>query len=189
MIEIRTPRIFELQRIVAMEKEIFPGYSHAFGYSDLEVWFGLNPGMFFVFIGNDGKISGYSTIVPVTSDVHHSLIKGEISALNEFPRSGVLYWGDETNYFHIEVIASIGSKKKRAAIGSLMLMHTSRFLANNAKFVTASPVTEIGDRLCNHFGFSLASFSNDGYPIVELKIEKTKMAQRIKKLEDDLEPW
>lgn len=82
----------------------------------------------------------------------------------------------------IRIIATVQSKTSSRA-RRYLIKSVGSFLIN-AKYITTSPITDIGLRLYNYFNFEHIADEIHGetiYPIYELFVEKEKIVNKIEK--------
>lgn len=172
----------ELSSILQIEWGNFAGYGHVFSVESLKKWYAQNPKMFWVVRDARKWILGYATLVPITRNLYNSIIKGNYSSLTHLPEEEVLTTG-ETEYFHIEVLATISSRTS-SRTGIFLIRSIGNFLLDHAKYVTTSPITNIGRRLCKYFGFKHASDENfEGrlYPVYYSNVKKEEIQNKLKR--------
>ncbi len=90
---------------------------------------------------------------------------------------------DDTEYFHLEVLATVPSRTASRA-GKFLIDEVGRYLLTRAKCVTTSPITGIGHRLCKYFEFQHISDEElDGttYPIYYLEIDGASIESKLKR--------
>jgi radical SAM protein with 4Fe4S-binding SPASM domain len=173
----------ELSSILQIEWSDFPGYGHIFNVDSIKFWYKHNPRMFWVVKDSQNWVLGYASIVPINEILYNRICKGEFSSLVQFPSADVLKSGEFSKYYHLEVLASVPSKTASRA-GRSLLKSIGYYLLENSEYVTASPVTEIGIRLCKHFNFKHVAdecLDNMSYPIYVLMVDKNKMIEKIKR--------
>ncbi len=152
-VSVRIARIEDLSHIVEIERESFPGYDHAFNYGILELWHAHNPEIFMVLENGNGPILGYCAIVPVTERLFREIVNGRVSSLSSFPRVDVLRQWRKSQYIHFEVIALRSDREFSTAIGAFYLRFAKSWAEDRAPFITASPITPVGVKLCQAYGF------------------------------------
>lgn len=170
---------FELSSILQIEWSDFPRYGHVFSVSSLKKWFKYNPNMFWVVKDSRNWVLGYATLVPITKSLHNDICNGKYSSLVEFPDNQVLK-SSFSDYYHIEVIAMVPSRTASRA-GRFLINNVSHLLINR-KYITASPVTDIGIRLCNFFEFEFVTnevSDTTPYPIYKLVVNKKNLIDKI----------
>jgi hypothetical protein len=173
-------RYDELSSILQIEWSDFSTYSHIFSVDSIKFWYAHNPKIFRVVRDARNWVLGYAAIVPITKNLFENIKEGRYSALTQFPPYEVLRSND-TEYFHIEVVASVPSRTASRA-GQELIKNVGLYLSEHARYVTASPITKVGLRLCKYFDFvHIADEKTDGkkYPIYVLAIDKEKSARKI----------
>ena len=125
-------------------------------------------------------VLGYATIVPVSEHLFQAIAGGQFSSLVEFPEIDVLMQ-ESTNYFHIEVLATVPSRTASRA-GRYLVNAVGKYLLEHAHYVSASPITDIGIRLCKYFDFEHVGEERVGeivYPIYTLAINEHTVGQKL----------
>ncbi len=174
---------YELSSILQIEWSDFPGYGHIFNVDSIKLWYKHNPDMFWVVKDSQNWVLGYATLVPINEILYKRICKGEFSSLVQFPSDQVLKSGESSKYYHLEVLASVPSRTASRA-GRSLIKSIGNYLIENSEYVTASPVTEIGTRLCKYFNFQYTAdecLDNISYPIYVLKVNKNEMLEKIKR--------
>lgn len=172
----------ELSSILQIEWGNFQGYGHLFSVESLTRLYKLNPSMFFVVRDARKWVLGYATIVPIRKRLYDKIITGRISSIAEFDGNDIIK-RNRTPYYHLEVVATIPSRTASRA-GYFLIKSVGEYLIQNAKYVTTSPITEIGVRLCKYFGFAHISnemFQNKVYPIYSLNINENMLLDKLKR--------
>lgn len=141
----------DIPEIVRLESKCFPDYPYRLTVPTLTKWYAHNPKMFSVIRRDDEVVIGYSVIVPVSQDLFQRIIDEAISSLVSFPEVDVLQTED-AHCFHVEVFAIDPSAPHGA--GALLLQSVARFLKDHATYVSASPITNAGLRLCHNLHFT-----------------------------------
>jgi radical SAM protein with 4Fe4S-binding SPASM domain len=149
----------DLSEILRMEWACFPEYEFKFVPADLRKWYGYNPDMFFKLVDSDDRILGYSCFVPLTASGYHKFISGVSCSLHELDLPDVAQ-KHESKLWHLEVVGTIADIRSRA--GRALIRNTGSFLLNKADFVTATPITDIGRRLCNYFSLKPVATDSTG---------------------------
>ncbi len=173
----------ELSSILQIEWGNFSGYGHIFSADSLKKWYRYNPGMFYVVRDSRNWALGYSTLVPITKNLFELVSNGKYSSLTEFSESDVLRSGD-SDYYHIEVIATVPSSIASRAGRFLIKSIGNVLLRKRAKYVSASPITDIGIRLCKYFGFTHVgnqNYSGRSYPIFTLELNLSEFRKRLRR--------
>jgi hypothetical protein len=137
--------------------------------------------MFLVTRDETDKLVGFGTIVPVNDILFGAIVAGQASSLVEFPMSKV--FKRRTSFFyHIEVI--VRNRERRDRAGLDLLQAITRILINQARFVTASPITSAGERLCKYFGFRMVAHDSGpgNYPIYLLEVHPDRLSAKISAL-------
>jgi len=171
----------ELSSILQIEWSDFPRYGHIFSVKSIQNWYKHNPKMFWVVKDSRNWILGYATLVPLTKKLFNDICLGKFSSLNEFPEKEV-YKRNKSDYYHVEVIAMVPSRTASRA-GRYLIKSVSNLLIDK-KFVTTSPITEIGLRLCKFFEFNFVTneiIDGNNYPIYKLEIDKDKLIGKLNK--------
>jgi radical SAM protein with 4Fe4S-binding SPASM domain len=164
----------DLSRILQLEWANFSKYQHVFNSQSIKKWFEYNPSMFFIVVDMSRNIFGYAIIVPMVKRLFDSILLGEYSSLIDFPMEQVKQ-NLNSDYFHMEVIATIPGLKK-ASVAGCLIKGIGNFLSKYAKFVTASPMTSEGKKLAQYFGFEIISkeiYNEEIYPIAKLEINNS----------------
>jgi len=173
----------ELSSILQIEWSDFPSYGHLFSVKSIKKWYNHNPNMFWVVRDSRNWVLGYASLTPITNKLYEIICKGKLSSIVQFPKTEV--FKDNTSiYYHIEVVASVPSRTATRA-GRYLIKSIGSFLLKRAKYITASPVTDIGLRLCKYFGFKHVAdeFAKDHkYPIYSLNMDKVDKQKIVKKL-------
>lgn len=175
----------ELSSILQIEWSDFPEYGHIFSVASIREWYGHNPDMFYVLRDTKSWVMAYACVVPVTEKLHQSICEGKYTALTDFPKEEVLRSGN-TPFYHLEVVASVPIKSS-SRVGKILIKEVGSLLINAAKHITASPVTDIGVRLCNHFNFKIVSYEHVNqtdthskkYPVFYLDIDDADCQQKL----------
>lgn len=171
----------DLQAMSRLDKATFPQYSHVFSLESVRRWYEHNPHMFLVTRDETDKLVGFGTIVPVNDILFGAIVAGQASSLVEFPMSKV--FKRRTSFFyHIEVI--VRNRERRDRAGLDLLQAITRILINQARFVTASPITSAGERLCKYFGFRMVAHDSGpgNYPIYLLEVHPDRLSAKISAL-------
>lgn len=170
----------ELSSILQIEWSNFPGYGHILTVDSLSRWFNHNPKMFWVVRDSRNWVLGYAALVPISKKLFRKIIKGKCSSLSDFQSEDVLK-EDETDFFHIEVVATVPLRTASRS-GRYLINCVGHYLLNHAKHVSASPITRIGVRLCKYFDFEHISdevTSKVSYPIYALEVEASKIEPKL----------
>jgi hypothetical protein len=139
-------------------------------------WFARNPSMFHKLADSTGRILGYACIVPLTEAGYAKVRGGRASSLQELEESDVLPTGSAARFWHLEVIAAITDI--RSSAGRRLVWETGQLISGRRGIVTAAPITEIGRKLCNYFGFSVVAHettARSDYAIHELVIDSVNL--------------
>lgn len=172
----------ELSSILQIEWGNFQGYGHLYSVESLTRLYKLNPAMFFVVRDARKWVLGYATIAPIRKRLYDKIISGEISSIAEFPDNDIVR-NNKTIYYHLEVVATIPSRTASRA-GYFLIKSVGEYLIKNAKYVTTSPITDIGVRLCKYFGFEHISnekYQNKVYPIYSMSINESILFEKLKR--------
>lgn len=164
----------ELSSILQIEWANFSGYGHVFSVDSLKHWYKHNSSMFMVVKDVHNWILGYTVLVPITKKLFNKIKQGIYSSLLDFPAREVLH-GNSSPYYHIEVIATIHKSKATRAGSFLIKQVGERLLCKEVKFITASPVKDIGVNLCTYFEFKHVAdetYKGEIYPIYLLEVNK-----------------
>ena len=174
----------ELSSILQIEWSDFPGYGHIFSVESIREWYAHNRTMFYVLRDAKNWVMAYACVVPITEQLHKLICAGKCSALTDFPKKHVKKNGN-TPYYHVEVVASVPARSS-SRVGRTLIRETGNILLRNAKNVTASPVTDIGVRLCDYFGFrhiadEVVESSSEvhTYPIYSLVIDPETFQEKL----------
>jgi len=178
----------ELSSILQIEWGNFPGYGHVFSVKSLKRYYAYNPRMFWVIRDERKWVLGYTTFAPITETLFKRIAAGELSSVSDIsPDISLSEFGvlanDDTDYFFLEVIATIPSRGASRA-GSFLIKSVGDYLLMHAKFVATSPITEIGVRLCKYFGFKHVAderHSTNAYPIYVLAVNKDEILPKLRK--------
>jgi hypothetical protein len=161
----------DLSQILQLEWANFSKYQHVFNATKIQVWFEHNPKMFYIAKDANKNIFGYAIVVPMEKELYNDIIIGKYSSLIDFPKEGVKMTL-ESDYYHIEVIATVPVMKKSCVAGTL-LKGIGNIIYKYAKYVTTSPMADVGKKLSNYFGFKIISqekYKGEIYPIALLEI-------------------
>lgn len=172
----------ELSSILQIEWSNFQGYGHIFTVESLKRWYRVSPDSFWVVRDSRHWVLGYAAIVPVSEQLFRAIVSGQISSLAEFPESDVLSEG-ETDYFHIEVLATVPSRTASRA-GRYLINAVGGYLLEHARYVSASPITDIGRRLCGYFDFEYVGVERVGeveYPIYTLTLDEQAIGPKLRR--------
>lgn len=172
----------ELSSILLIEWSNFAGYGHIFSVESIKKWYSYNPQMFYVIRDSRNWVLGYGVLVPIKKRLFDKIISGKYSSLTEFPQSEVLQKYDSP-YYHCEVVATIPPRTSLRS-GPQLIKSLGSMLVKYAKFITTSPITDIGIRLCKYFNFKQVAeqkFDNQLYPIYVLEVEPDSFEQRLKR--------
>lgn len=170
-LEFGVARPEELSSILQLEWGNFPGYGHIFSVDSIQKWYKHNSEIFNVVRDGRGWVLAFVAVVPITQYLFEQITRGTISSLVQFPEDQVLT-NCKSEYWHIEVIAKVPSRTA-TRVGSFLIERTGHLLLDISKYVTASPITAMGERLCTYFGFQRVSsehFSGSEYPIYYLQV-------------------
>lgn|GEM_PF-2413358 len=181
-LSFRPAREEELSSILQIEWGNFKGYGHIFSVDSIRYWFAHNPGMFFIVRDSLNWVLAYATIVPITQKLYERILHGEVSSHSQFSPEEVVP-GMDSDHWHLEVIATVPSRSF-ARVGGYLIREVGSFLTTHAKYVTTSPITEIGKRLCSYFGFeevATESFGCESYPIFRICIDPDDVKKRLAK--------
>ncbi len=175
-------KLSDLKAMSRLDKETFPQYSHVFSFESLEQWYKHNADIFLVTKNPNGKLTGFSAVVPISESLFHSITQGRFSSLSDFPASEVMSQG-KSRYYHIEVVVTAGIRGSRYGLD--LLRTISNQLVRHARFVTASPITPDGERLCRYFGFDMIGCdqTENVYPIYLLTVDPKSLLAKIAALE------
>ncbi|MDR0381263.1 MAG: SPASM domain-containing protein, partial [Oscillospiraceae bacterium] len=158
----------------------FSKYQHVFNIQNISEWYSHNPKMFYVVADENDDVFAYAVIVPMMKILYEKVRVGKFSTLIDFPKNEVLKDLD-TDYFHLEVIATRPAKNYMPVSG-VLIKGVGKILLDNAKFITTCPMTDKGSKLSRFFGFKKISeenYNGEIYPIAELKIT-SKAKERIR---------
>lgn len=172
----------ELSSILQIEWSDFPGYGHIFSVESIRKWYHHNSNMFWVVRDSRNWVLGYAALAPITKKLFQRICRGEFSSLVQFPKKEVLK-DNASIYYHIEVLASVPSRTATRA-GRYLIKSIGDVLLKNAKYVTASPVSDIGLRLCKYFNFKFVAneiAKDHTYPIHSLIVNKQKIDRKLKR--------
>jgi radical SAM protein with 4Fe4S-binding SPASM domain len=172
----------ELSSMLQIEWSDFPEYGHLFSVDSIKFWYSHNPAIFRVVRDARNWVLGYAAIVPITKTLFESIKKGRYSALTDFPLSEVLL-DENTEFFHVEVVAAVPSRTASRA-GRELIKNVGTYLAERAKYIAASPITNVGLRLCKYFDFEHVSYEKANgrkYPIYILAVDKEKLMRKVAK--------
>lgn len=169
----------DFQGMLAIENEFFGTYSRALNEENMTRWFNHNPNMFYVVKNENGHVLAFTILVPVTKELYDKLKKGKVSDLFDFDENEVekVFKSD---YFFIEevCVSKKGSKGNYFRATRLLFNEFTKIIYENAKFVTTSPITEDGKRICEHLGFQLVAeevYEGKKYSVCELvNFQKTR---------------
>jgi radical SAM protein with 4Fe4S-binding SPASM domain len=162
----------DLSRILQLEWANFLKYQHVFDSQSIEKWFGHNQSMFYIMKDKSRNIFGYAIIVPITKHLYDNILLGKYSSLIDFPIDDVRR-DLNSDYYHLEVIATIPGLKKNT-VGASLIKGVGEVLSKHAKYITTSPMTDDGKKLAQYFGFEILSeevFNGEIYPIAKLEID------------------
>jgi len=172
----------ELSSILQIEWNNFPGYSHLFSVESIQACYDRNPRMFYVVRDARGWVLAYAAIVPVTQPLFEQIRRGLYSSLAQFPMDGVLPECKGV-FWHIEVVAAVPSRSA-SRVGGVLVHGIGRYLLDHAKYMTASPITPVGVRLCEHFGFRRVGYEQaEGgpFPIYYREVESRDLSRILQK--------
>lgn len=172
----------ELSSILQIEWGNFAGYGHIFSVESLKKWFAYNPSMFWVVRDARKWVLGYATLTPITKALYNLITQGYFSSLTQFPECEVLT-GRDTEYFHIEVLATVPWRTS-SRTGIFLIKHIGESLLSHAKYVSTSPITRVGKRLCSYFEFKHVSDEKSGdrkYPIYCLKVNQESIKNKLRR--------
>ena len=160
-----------ISSIAKIELANFSKYQHVLDAQSIKEWYDYNSDMFYVVTDENNDVFAYAIIVPMTALLYEFVRTGKYSTLVHFPKKEVLT-NLQSNYFHLEIIATIPAKK-RMPVSGILINGVGEILLDHAKVVTTCPMTEKGAKLSNFFGFTKIAEENcngEIYPIAELKI-------------------
>ena len=166
----------DIDSMVNIEKEFFSDYSRAFDKDFMEKWYKYNPNMFYVVKDSNGKVLGFTILTPVTEELYNKLLLGEVSDMFDFNEEDVLKDLNSDYFYFSDICVSKENKNYIKTVG-MLLGGMIKILSENATYVTTSPITKEGLRMCEHIGFKKVSeeiFEGKSYPIYELIITKEK---------------
>jgi radical SAM protein with 4Fe4S-binding SPASM domain len=170
----------ELSSILQIEWGNFPGYGHLFSVESIRRWYAHNPRMFRVVVDEHGWVLAYAAMVPVKKELFSRILAGEVSSISDFPEKMVLRLM-RSRHWHLEVLASVPSRSSNR-VGRFLIRNVGEFLLARAEEVTASPVTPMGVRLCQYFGFNqISTETRDGneYPIYHREVVPSDITARL----------
>jgi hypothetical protein len=170
-------RAADLEAMSRLDKQSFPKYAHVFSLSSLRKWFHHNRRMFIVARDDGDELAGFAAVVPLKKKLFEAITSGAVSSLVDFPEAGVLKKG-KSSYYHIEVIVTKPGARLRS--GLQLLGDVVDAVMGTATYVTASPITAAGERLCKYFGFrKVARDRGQGhYPIYLLVVDRSSLSGR-----------
>jgi radical SAM protein with 4Fe4S-binding SPASM domain len=166
----------DLSKILQLEWANFLKYQHMFNSESIKKWFEYNQEMFYIVKDKSGNIFGYAIIVPMTKNLFDSILEGKYSSLIDFPIEEVRQ-DLNSDYFHLEVIATRPGIRK-VSIGGRLIKGVGEIIFKNTKYVTTSPMTTVGKKLAQYFGFEMISeevYNGEVYPIAKLEISDNAM--------------
>jgi len=177
----------ELSSILQIEWSDFPGYGHILSVASIRDWYEHNPNMFYVVRDAKNWVMAYACVVPITERLFDEICAGKCSALTAFSKEDVLKSG-ATPFYHVEVIASVPTKSS-SRVGRNLIREVGGILQQKARSVSASPVTDIGIRLCQYFGFRQVaeekvcqpSGETRVYPIFVLDLEPKRFLEKLER--------
>lgn len=172
----------ELSSILLIEWSNFAGYGHIFSVESLKKWYSFNPKMFYVIRDSRNWVLGYGVLVPIKKSLFKSITSGKYSSLTEFPSSEVLN-KDDSIYYHCEVVATVPPRTSLRS-GPFLIKSLGQELIKHARYVTTSPITDIGIRLCRYFGFKQVAeqkYNGNAYPIYLLTLDPEIFGQKLKR--------
>lgn len=173
----------ELSSILQIEWLMFAGYGHVFSVDNIKQWYKHNPDMFYVVKDKHNWILGYVVIVPISKQLYERICSGVYSSLIDFPARGVIR-KEKSEYYHIEVIATIYGKRSTRAGSFLIKRLGETLLELEVKHITASPIKDIGFGLCKYFGFEHSAdevYEGETYPIYKLDISRSMIKKKLER--------
>lgn len=171
----------ELSSILQIEWGNFQGYGHLFTVESIQKWYDHIPDSFYVVRDSHGWVLAYAVLVPISQTLFERICRGDVSSLPQFPQEDV---GPNTSdYWHLEVLASV-PKRSASRVGAFLVRKVGEQLLCKAKYVTTSPITPIGERLCRYFGFEHTADedpSEGGYPVYMRRVDPSDVVRRLQR--------
>ncbi len=180
---LRHARREDLSDVLRIEWACFPSYEFKFTPKSILKWYKYNPQMFYVLEDSNGHILGYTCMVPLTKVGFSNISDGKASSLQELEYRDVYKMNNgKIEYCHIEVLSTIADLRSRA--GRTLIRKIVEFLVERVNITTASPITYIGRKLCNYFGFekmAIERTKSSIYDIYALKINQIRLRQMLER--------
>lgn len=159
----------DLAEMAEIENEHFNGYERAFTKDFLEKWYNHNSNMFFVVRDKNNEVSAFIILVPVKKPLYELLLEGTVSDLFDFDED-LVCTDMNSDYYYIADIC-MSQKKSNMKVGAQLMFGAAKIIYTYAKYVTASPITNMGLRLLQGLGFKKVSeqeYNGEIYPVFEL---------------------
>ena len=175
----------DLQKMADIEEEYFGGYSRAYDFLFMQKWYLYNRDMFYVVSEEAGTILAFLILTPITENLHKQLLQGKVSDMFDFPLDDVLEQFESEFYYVADICVSKRNEGVRyLTVAVALIRGLIELLNKNAKYVTTSPITKDGVRLCEKIGFEVVSeeiYEDKSYPIclLECNEEARKKFERI----------
>ena len=187
-LQLQVARSEDLSEILRIEWSCFPEFRHKFIPSSITRWYSFNPQMFLKWAPETGTpIYGYCCLVPLKQSGYRKITQGVAASLSELEPSDVCS-RDETpgRIWHLEAIAAVRDRPHNAGRRLVEAMMFS--LLGRADIITATAITQIGEKLCRYFGFSpiaIEKSDDTSYCIYRLIIDKQKMTELLERYVHD----
>lgn len=165
----------DINGILEIEKEHFANYVRVLDRKMIIKWLEYNPDMFFVLKNECNTVVAFMILVPVSRKLYEKLQNGQVSDIYNFEKRQVEK-KFRSDYFFVEEVCISKKIQTASYIKTFRLLINCFFTAllhGRAKYVTTSPLTKEGVRLCGKLGFSFVSeneYLGETYPIYELII-------------------
>lgn len=176
----------ELSDILQIESAEFPDYRLAFSSNTLKAWYKRVPGMFRVVSDQSHRTLGFSVLVDVTERLFTRIRSGELSSLLQFPPSDIMSPAT-SEYVHVEVLA-VSSRHRESKVGTFLIRSVAAIVLPSARYLSASPITEDGVKLCEFFGFEHVaddrSQPEKPLPVYVLELNAEDVERRLRSLPD-----
>lgn len=162
----------DLEQMADIEKKYFSDYERAFDYNFFAEWYTHNPEMFYVVKNEVEGVIAFTVVVPVDETLHNMLLKGEVSDLFDFSKENVCKEMN-SDFFYVADICV--NNTKNVLVAARMLIEVCKILYSKAKYVTTSPISKYGLKMCQHLGFeevAKQNYNGHEYPVYCLSIDK-----------------
>ena len=163
----------DISGILEIENEFFGSYIRVFDEEKITTWFEYNPDMFYVIKNKSNIVLAFAILVPVSEELYMKLKTGQVSDILNFDEKDVEEDFLSDYCFIEEVCVSKIKASDYMRIANALVGGIFKELYGKAKYITTSPITEDGRRICEALNFAFVSeeeYEGEKYPVYELTV-------------------